>query len=440
MGFITVDNLKNGMKLAGDLKNTRGRFLLSQGTVLEEKHIRIIKTWGVTEVDIEGIDQESIVTETLAQIDPGILQKINSHINFRFNYYGKQPDSDVIKEIKRISILKLSEKISQGMELDKLIELHGIYVDEDLESDSYIDTDIINETVTGEKLVSSEMMVKREIKFFSFPDVYFKIVKALKSPKSSSTYVAEVLSKDPGLASKLLKLVNSAFYGIPGTIDSIKRAITLIGYKELSTLALGISVMRYFKNMPPGLIDVEAFWKHSIACGIYARIFASYKSTLSEERFFLAGIIHDIGRLILVKEFPKTMKLAIIKSRRKGIPLYKIERKIFGYDHAGIASLILKKWNIPLSLEKIIRYHHNPLSTNAMEASILHTANQMAIAFEYESSGETFIQAMEKKVWEKIGLPTSVLGTAVKQAEKQISETVRIFCGTIETDEAKGRE
>ncbi|MCP4157474.1 MAG: HDOD domain-containing protein, partial [bacterium] len=174
--------------------------------------------------------------------------------------------------------------------------------------------------------------------------------------------------------------------------------------------------------------------------GIYARIFASYKSTQSEERFFLAGILHDIGRLILVKEYPQTMKLAIIKSRRKGIPLYKTEKKIFGYDHACIASLILKKWNIPLSLEKIIRYHHNPLSTSDMEASILHTANQMAIAFEYGNSGETFVQAMEKKVWEKIGLPTSILTTAVKQAERQISETVRIFCGTKETDESKGRE
>jgi HD-like signal output (HDOD) protein len=226
----------------------------------------------------------------------------------------------------------------------------------------------------------------------------------------------------------LLKLVNSAFFALPSKVDSITRAVALIGGRELSALAMGLSVIRFFKGIPATVMDMKNFWLHSVACGIFARILAHRGSELSEELFFLGGLLHDIGRLIMFSEYPRVSAYTIDVAKKRKVPLVIVEREILGYDHSQVTGLLLQKWEFPKSLQTMIRYHHTPLiSRTPMDSAIILTADIMSIALGFGFSGNPCIPAFEKEVWEATNLSPSVLNLSIKQADRQISETLQSF-------------
>jgi len=312
MGIVHVDDLKSGMVLAGDIKDSMGRFLLRQGIALQDKHIEIFKSWGITEADIEGIDQKKASEETTQQIDPDILQKCENYASRLFQYSNNEHEA--IKELKRLRILQLVKILSGGGSLPEIENVEG------KESDIHI-------ACAGEQeqLLSAEALVKN-VQLTSFPDIYYRINKAINDTRSSAFYLAEVISKDTSLSTNLLKIANSAFYGLPSKVDTITRAITLIGLNEISTLAMGVLAMRFFKGIPQKLIDMKTFWIHSIACGSIASIIARNKKGLEEERFFVAGMLHDMGRLVTAITLPQRTVQAVLESRKKLNPLFKVEK------------------------------------------------------------------------------------------------------------------
>lgn len=420
MGDVNVDYIKPGMLLADDLKDANGRFLLGRGTVIQEKHIRIMKMWGITSADIEGVDQERAAQEELSHIEPELLKKIQTYVNAIFSEKGskKANEHEAIREIKRLRILRLARRI-----------MSGVIQVTDLESGSpgnfEFDSPLSQEK---EEILPVHQLVEKSIQLASFPDIYYRIVEMLNDIRSSATKLAQVVSSDPGLSATLLKLVNSAFYGLPSRVSSITRAIALIGGKELTTLAMGISVIRYFKDIPPQMIDMKKFWMHSIAVGVFARILAQQRVGLVEEEFFIAGLLHDIGRLVAFKEFPRTAAKTILNAREKHSPLYLEEKGTWGYDHTAAAGLLVQKWNFPEPLRQMIKFHHNPLtSPEPLDASIIYLADMMATAHEFGYSGNSFIAPFDGKIWDTVELSPSVLSPSLDQADRQVNEILRTF-------------
>ncbi|MCP5054501.1 MAG: HDOD domain-containing protein [bacterium] len=409
MGEVNVDDLKAGMVLADDLKDAKGRFLLGRGVPIEEKHVRIMKIWGITSADIEGVSREEVVKEAMGRIDPKILAEITKQVDELF--CNSTRDHPALQELKRLCILRTASKHSKPCG-----EENG---QSDLsESDS----------PPGEKVTSLDELVEKNVQLSSFPDIYYQIMNVLNDTHSSATHLANVVSKDPSLSASLLKLVNSAFFGLPSKVDSITRAVALIGGRELSALAMGISVIRFFKDIPPRMVDMKNFWLHSVACGVFARVLATRKAGLVEEFFFIGGLLHDIGRLVMFIEYPKTMVYLINLSQKRKAPLFRIEREVLGYDHAEVTGLLLKKWNFPLPLARMIRYHHTPLaSKDSLEASIILVSDILATAFRFGYSGNCYAPAFEQKVWATIDLSPSVFDLSIKQAERQVTETLDAF-------------
>ncbi|MCP5107839.1 MAG: HDOD domain-containing protein, partial [bacterium] len=257
MGEVNVDHLKSGMVLAGDLIDSLGRFLLGKGSKIEDKHIRIMKMWGITSADIEGEDQEQAAQEEMRQIDPQLLAKAETYINSYFCDSGVYNSHEALKEIKRLCVLRTAQRIETGA--------MGLA---DLETGQKEEK--ILPPPGRETIIPAHDLVEKNVQLSSFPDIYHQIVKVLNDTKSSATHLAQVVSSDPGLSATLLKLVNSAFYGLPSRVSSITRAIALVGGKELSTLAMAISVIRYFKDIPPEVMDMKKFWIHSVAAGVLA--------------------------------------------------------------------------------------------------------------------------------------------------------------------------
>ncbi len=272
-------------------------------------------------------------------------------------------------------------------------------------------------------------LLKMKINLPSLPKIFSQIVEVMSNPLSSSKHFSDVIRKDPALSAKILKLANSAFYGYRSKIDTITTAVTIIGTNELYALALSMSVMKMFKNIPTALVDMSSFWKHSIAVGIIARQIADYRQYSDKERFFIAGLLHDIGRLIIYQYLPSDAKNALIHARQKRDLLYKSEKEVLGFNHARIGGMLLSKWDLPEELGNMVRFHHNPekAKEDITEASVIHLSDIMANVLRHGTSGEFFIPPLNKVSWENIGLEESAFTEILKQSEIHINEVTEIL-------------
>ena len=158
-------------------------------------------------------------------------------------------------------------------------------------------------------------IVKRVMKVASLPQIFLKVEEVLNDPDSSNVHLSRVIQEDPGLTVRLLRLSNSAFFGFSAKVEAVNQAITVLGTQQLRELVLACSVMNVFKDVPEELVNMESFWRHSIACGVVARAFASLRHESNVERYFVTGLLHDIGRLVLLMEVPK--KMAVIFERAR---------------------------------------------------------------------------------------------------------------------------
>ncbi|NIV98483.1 HDOD domain-containing protein, partial [Candidatus Saccharibacteria bacterium] len=154
----------------------------------------------------------------------------------------------------------------------------------------------------GQKTVENDFLqrlTKEKITLPEIPSIVFELNEVIANPLSSAEDIAQVVNRSPSLTALLLKIVNSPFYGFPSKIDKISLAVTLIGTREISGLALGISLVSLFNNIPKELLSMYSFLRHSLACGIFSRILAAHKSLPQTEQLFVSGLLHDLGRLIL---------------------------------------------------------------------------------------------------------------------------------------------
>ena len=208
-----------------------------------------------------------------------------------------------------------------------------------------------------------EALLKGIVELSSLPFIYIKINDAVNNPRSSIKDISEIISGDPGLTSRLLRLVNSAFYGFPSKVETVSRARLMVGTQQMRDLALATSVMSLFKGIPGHLVSMESLWRHSVACGLAARMLAKVRqSEVNAELLFTAGIIHDIGRLVIYKKIPETAQEMIIRCRDSKEPLYLVEKEVLGFDHSDLWRMLAQSWNLPPSLEEVLACHHFPLS------------------------------------------------------------------------------
>lgn len=415
MGRVHTDNLTPGMKLTADLLGPRGILILPRGAVLTGKSIQTIKIWGISEADVEGISEEDIAKREMSRIDPEILRKAEERTEYLFS---SPPATPFGGELRRQVLLESAKRYANGDSFGDF-EPHELFRDS-AKAVSYDD----------ERVPAIHDLVSDSTRLSSFPDIYFQISQVLASPKSSAHHIADVVSKDTSLAAKLLKLVNSSFYGFPARIDSIPRAVAIIGVNELSTLAIGISVISAFRDVTEDVFSMQSFWKHSIACGVFARIYASLEVGLSEERHFVAGILHDIGRLVMIQAMPRHMIASIRLSVRRRLPIHIAEQQVIGYDHATVGGVLLHEWGFPSMLEQIVLFHHRPEeSKNVTESAILTLADITTIGLRMGRSGSFFVPEVAPDAWDAVHFPPSAIAPAIMQAERQISEILALFLG-----------
>lgn len=253
-------------------------------------------------------------------------------------------------------------------------------------------------------------LIREEIKLPSLPQIFLELKKVINDASSSAADLADIISQDPALSAFLLRMVNSAFYSFPSQIDTISRAVAVIGTQQLSTLALGTSVMDMFKDIPVKAIDLERFWQHSFACATIARELAIMVGDASPERCFVAGLLHDIGRPVLINSLPERAIAAKDISENKKAQLHRAERITVGFDHAQLGGMLLRKWNLPFALVTAVLYHHNiEKAKKYHEAQLVYFANVITKALGIGISGDFIIPDIDDDSWKNAGISPKTL-------------------------------
>jgi len=277
-------------------------------------------------------------------------------------------------------------------------------------------------------LPSLQQLVAETSSICSPPLIYQKLNNVIEDPRSSVKDIVQIISEDQGLTARILKLANSPLYGLR-EVESISRAVTMIGTRELRDLALAVSTMEAFPGIPAELLDMKKYWQHSIACGIIARNLAIYLREFSTERFFVAGILHDLGQLVICAMLPETVKelLKDCASRNLAYPL--AERSRLGFDHAELGAALLISWKIPQNIVEPVAYHHAPQKADKFqrEAAIIHLADIISQSLGHGINSEAFVTPLEPTAWDRLNMPIGALEEIMKQSEAQIKATYHIM-------------
>jgi HD-like signal output (HDOD) protein len=397
MGTIHINKLKPGMVLDEEVRDINGRLLLKKGKNIQSAHIRIFKIWGVTEVNICGNNGNKNTSD--GNVDPEQIEKIKEYTHNLFCHADLEHPA--LKEIFRISVQFRSKHSFPCKE--KKADLAEIESPQNPGNNNFL------------QKLNQENITLPEI-----PSIVFELNEVIANPLSSAEDIAQVVQRSPSLTALLLKIVNSPFYGFPSKIDKISLAVTLIGTREISGLALGISVISLFKNIPKETLDMYSFLKHSLACGIISRILAAHKSIPQTEQLFVSGLLHDLGRLILYSYFPQEARNILNRARSTNMLLYLQENDSLGCNHTHIVKQLLQQWKLPMVLENNVFYHHDPSeASHPVPATLVHLADIITNSLGIGTSGERFVPPLDNEAWDGLGLSPTCFDIVVKQATHQ---------------------
>ncbi|WP_031433102.1 HDOD domain-containing protein [Methylomarinum vadi] len=228
--------------------------------------------------------------------------------------------------------------------------------------------------------MTPKILAEKVNSLFSLPDVALRINELLADTKSSNSDLEEVILHDPALTARLLKIVNSSYYGFPSKISTISRAITMLGTKELRNLVMATTVADSFTDIPEHLVDMNTFWYHSVTSAILARLLAKQRNHLDHERFFIAGLLHSIGKLVFFTEYPQQSALILSLKEQGADAMTAKEKETFGFTHTDLGAELLKQWKLPETIWRMVGSQLDPLHAEegVEDACILHVAAVIA--------------------------------------------------------------
>jgi len=226
-----------------------------------------------------------------------------------------------------------------------------------------------------------EELLTQSTELPSLPEIYIKVSELLESDHSSGFEIGEAVQTDPSLTSKILKMLNSAYYGLPSEVTSISQAVSLLGRQQLKHILTGSVLSGMFKDMNGVGFSMHEFWLHSIKTAIIARHLALQNaSVIDHDAFFTAGLLHDIGRLVIVQERPDSIVDVEQLMIDAGIDIVMAENKILGFTHMDVSREIMKNWELPSMLVQCAIKHHETEHEGpfAIDTSIVYLANKLS--------------------------------------------------------------
>lgn len=219
------------------------------------------------------------------------------------------------------------------------------------------------------------------------PSILASLMRAINDPESTATDLAHAISADQGLTVRVLRTINSAFYGLPRPVRSVEEAVFRLGFREISSLVLGLQMTDLYKVAAELKVGGEELWRHCLLVAITGKRISKHTRIHKPEEIFTAGILHDIGKLMLYLHDTPAAR-GVYASGLRGAPLLEEERNALGFDHAGLGGIMLRKWDIPEELACLVENHHNEQAMVSEKAvALLIVADALAYAVKRDKDG-----------------------------------------------------
>ncbi len=276
---------------------------------------------------------------------------------------------------------------------------------------------------TSHQSLSISDLFKGDVQLASSPNIYFELQKIIESPNKSTIDATYIIEKDAALSARLLKLVNSAFYGFPSEITSIDRAINLIGTQELQNIALATAVIDRFSELPSNMISMHDFWGRNLRCALISQGIDHYLDNQFSDSIFVCGILHNIGQLIFFRKIPDLAKevnlIVLADEKSTSEDEIEFERTIIGFDHYETGAALTKLWKLPNIITESIRLHPYPDNTEKHYkiASILRLADT------YSKLDDIYNDSIPHH----LEIPASKMSDIIDHAYDQFEDIFKIF-------------
>lgn len=215
----------------------------------------------------------------------------------------------------------------------------------------------------------------------SLPEIYIRVSELLEDDYASVHDIGEAVQTDASLTTKILKVVNSAYFGLPNKVSSIAQSVSLLGRKQLKQILTGSVLVQLFSDALIENFSMSEFWSHSIKTAIISRHLALQSaSIIDHDAFFTAGLLHDIGRLLIAKAIPELLVEINFLVEDEGMDIIQAEQQVLGYSHADAGQVMLRKWGLPSLLSQCAAKHHDEEHEGpfAIDTSIVYLANQLS--------------------------------------------------------------
>lgn len=273
----------------------------------------------------------------------------------------------------------------------------------------------------------SESIVEGIVTLPTIPVILSALNEAISDPESSASDIASIISRDPPTATKVLRLANSAYYGLRSKVNTINHAVTMLGFNIIRNLVLTATVFDIStKNNIAGLFDMEKFWRHSLGVAVAARIIAREtfpKAVNLGDEFFICGLLHDLGKIILGEHVQKKFEEALLSSRDRSIPLFEAEGDVIGCTHAQVGGVLAKRWSLSGGVIAAVGHHHIPLEApdeHVKYAAIAHLADIFTRAKQVGAGGGADPE-LDQPAWEVLELSNRKIPELLKEMDKSLA-------------------
>ncbi len=266
-------------------------------------------------------------------------------------------------------------------------------------------------------------LVRGNIKLVSLPHVCIRVNLMVDDPDHTAHELGAVIQQDASLSAQLLRIANSPLYGFRAKIDTISRAVTVIGQHDLRDLVLAVSAVKTFSNIPVSLANMASFWRHSIFTGIVSKLLAKRCSVLHTERLFVAGLLHDVGQLLIFHKLPEQAQRILRRSEALDEPLYRSEQHLIQFDHAMVGGALATLWQLPQVLHQAIEFHHEPdRAPQCLEASLVHLADLISRIAEFPERKLKLLERSSRHAWQMTGLSDDIIDATIQDAHPLLFE------------------
>jgi len=280
----------------------------------------------------------------------------------------------------------------------------------------------------GVRVETPRALVENVLQLISLPEIYLRLQQTIDDPEHSREQIAEIIAYDPSLSARVLRIANSSYYGFAREIETVSSAVGIIGELDLRNLVLATTVVGSMSALKYRGINIDEFWLHSLRCGITARLIAKTTGGPESEILFLAGMLHDIGILVIYQQ-DEVLADAVKRQIEEQHQLRdQAERELMGFDHAEVGALLIEAWGLSEALSELTRCHHQyQLARSDQQATMilalanLLTSSDLAHDGEYDSRHEFLIGKLE--------LDQDNLDEIVETSGQQCAEVKSIILG-----------